>query len=247
MVMVLSDRNRGFSGGNNLCLRPALETNHYDYFLLANSDIEFTEESLGILMNDAASDSSKGIWGCSIVYGDTPQKVQCAGGWKYNPLLTTVKPVLEGTEVTRLVDAPPQQMDYVYGACMLVRSEVFLTCGVLNEDLFLYYEEIDLCLRARQKGFDLGWSRGAIVRHAHAYTTQKLKQSLREYHEMWGVLTITGKHYPYLLPWVLLIRCTAKTVLLAGRGRFGLIPWIYRASADYLWGCTEKDTERVNT
>jgi GT2 family glycosyltransferase len=57
------------------------------------------------------------------------------------------------------------RVDWVSGACMLVRREVFDAVGLLDPEYFLYYEEVDLCLRAARAGWECWYEPRARVMH----------------------------------------------------------------------------------
>ncbi len=59
----------------------------------------------------------------------------------------------------------PQLVDWVSGACMIVRHEVFRTIGLLDEGYFLYFEELDFCLRARRQGWPCWYVPQSRVMH----------------------------------------------------------------------------------
>jgi GT2 family glycosyltransferase len=59
----------------------------------------------------------------------------------------------------------PCQVDWVSGACLLVRREVFEAVGLLDEGFFMYYEEVDLCRRARRAGWPCWYVPEAHVVH----------------------------------------------------------------------------------
>ena len=62
-------------------------------------------------------------------------------------------------------------MNYVVGASMLVSGDFFERFGRMREDYFLYCEEAEWCLRARDQGARLGYDETAVVLHAHGTST----------------------------------------------------------------------------
>ena len=100
-------------------------------------------------------------------------------------------------------------LDYIYGASLFVRAEVFTRCGLLNEDYFLFYEEIDFCTRAKRAGFGISWCRDSIVFHKGSQTVGRVdsgdrgKIAFANYHENLSTLIFSKKFYPtfYRLSW----------------------------------------------
>jgi len=67
----------------------------------------------------------------------------------------------------------PIKVDILYGACILVRAEVFKEIGSFDENFFMYSEEIDLCERIRKSGWELHWIPDAQVTHFGAVSTRQ--------------------------------------------------------------------------
>ncbi|WP_421902065.1 glycosyltransferase family 2 protein [Maridesulfovibrio sp.] len=232
-VLVINGSNKGYAAGNNVALRLMSEHADFDYYLVLNSDVVVEQDSLYYLLKDATEKSDYSIFGGTIVFADSPDTIQCAGGWRYNPILSRVKPCFGGRNINEVGSGVDPRMDYIYGACMLVRAEVFRKCGFFNEDLFLYFEEIDFCLRARRKGFNLKWSQEAVIHHRHGHTVSKISEAQREYYEMWGVLTITGKYNPFCFLFVVPLRLVVKSFLFIARGKASMIGPLFRSCYDY--------------
>ena len=85
-------------------------------------------------------------------------------------------------------------MDWVSGASFFVRSEVIEQIGLLDETYFMYYEETDFCLRAKQAGWERWYVPGAVVRHEHKAETDKRWLTRRTLWHWAGVLRFVRKH-----------------------------------------------------
>ena len=66
---------------------------------------------------------------------------------------------------THLHSLPKITPDYYSGVCLLVKTDVFIKNGVLDDKYFLYYEDADFCLRAKKNGFKLGFSPESSIYH----------------------------------------------------------------------------------
>lgn len=142
-----NDENQGFTGGNNPGIEHALDLDA-SFILLLNNDTEvsptFLEELVG-----AAKDlpDSAGIIGPKIhTYGS---EELWAAGAEMNEL-TGASRHRSGDE-TQYEER--EKVDYVVGAAILARAEVFEEIGLLDDDFFIYYEEAELCYRARANGW----------------------------------------------------------------------------------------------
>ncbi len=152
--------NAGFSAGNNAGLRPLLASPEPPaWYLLLNPDTYVHPGALRTLLEAGAADSGIGIVGSRLEDPDgTPQP----STFRFHRALTEFERTLGLGLVSRVlapwttVMAPPataSRVDWVSGASMLVRREVFEAIGLLDEGYFLYYEEVDLCLRSARAGW----------------------------------------------------------------------------------------------
>ena len=144
--LIRSDHNRGFAGGANLGILRALEGNAA-YVWLLNNDTEVEPETLSALVATAETDPRVGVVG-----GVLPE---AWGGGRIDPW----------TGVSKPATGPRDRLDYITGACMLVRRAVFDEVGLFDESYFFYYEDADLCLRARAAGWRLAVAPDARVAH----------------------------------------------------------------------------------
>ncbi len=236
LAIVANDTNAGFAGGNNAALRTAVTQESITHAWLINNDAWLTSDALTPLLNVAAQDSNTGIVGSTIVGGDGA--VQCFGGFRYSPALTTIRPIGRGC---RLDSRPSEasvsaQLDYVAGASMLISMRLLREVGVLNELFFLYCEELDLAKRAREAGYALRWASDSVVNHDAGATVRSRGvhgQGSRQaaYHENLSALRYTRLHHPLLLPIAWAARLTFKSLSITKRRawhEFGALAAAYR-------------------
>lgn len=244
-VFIQNKDNGGFARGNNPGIRYALACDA-DFIWLLNNDTTVDSAALTYLLSSARK-NRVGISGSTVVYADDRNTIQCAGGCTYNPATTIFKEVFAGEPLSRAITESGQPpLDYIYGASLFVRADVFEKCGLLNEEYFLFYEEIDFCMRAKQKGFLLHWCRQAIVYHRGSYTVgradsgDKRKIAFANYHENLSTLIFSRKFYPFLLPFILVFRFFGKLAVLAKRGEWYLLEPLFTAYRDFFIGQTLK-------
>lgn len=151
-----SNVNRGYSGGNNIGIKYALE-NNADYIWILNNDIEVGKDSLAKLVEAGASDPKAGILGPILDEGN--RKV---GGGK----IKWLKPEL------RHFRSEPQGLDYeleddeyLPGAAWLIKAEVIGKIGLLDERYFLYFEDAEYSRRTHRAGYKLKIAAQALVHH----------------------------------------------------------------------------------
>jgi GT2 family glycosyltransferase len=141
--------NRGYSAGNNEGIKYAL-VQEVDYILIVNNDTEVVNKRfLYPLVEEMMQNRSTGIIGPKVLNpGEHVQKTIL-----HTPTLTNYfcrKYIRKNSDTEYDV---AHEVEAVSGVCWLVRSEIFLNIGLLDEDYFMYGEEQDYCYRVRQVGW----------------------------------------------------------------------------------------------
>lgn len=150
-TLIETGGNLGYVGGNNLGLEyaKAIEAN---YALLLNNDTEVASDFLRILVNAAEAESAVGIAGPTIYYHEQPDVIWSAGGAiDWNRGSTWMVGLNERDEGQ--FGTGPRPVDFITGCAMLVRRAVLERAGLLDERFFMYYEEIEWCVRVAGAGF----------------------------------------------------------------------------------------------
>lgn len=158
--IIASDRNGGFAYGNNLAIRPALASSHPpDYILLLNPDTVVRPTAMKILVDFMNEHPQVGIAGSRLEEPDgTPQH----SAFRFHNIFGEFDLGLRLGIVTKILNrwiiAPPVsdnacKTDWLAGASMIIRREVFEAIGLMDEEYFMYYEEVDFCLQAKKAGW----------------------------------------------------------------------------------------------
>ncbi len=176
--LVASPRNGGFAAGNNVALRRLLASPRPpDHVLLLNPDTLVHPGALGAMLAFIEARPEVGIVGCRLEFPDgTPQY----SAFNFPTVLSEIERGFRMGPVTRalrahMVAPPPRNephpADWVSGAAMLVRREVFDQVGLMDEGYFLYFEETDFCLQAHRAGFACWYLPAARVVHLEGQST----------------------------------------------------------------------------
>lgn len=167
--VVRAGGNIGFGRGCNLGAEHA-ET---DILLFLNPDALLSASSLRAFIDAGPSDGSRAIWGPEIRDGNgrlpslkTPGKFGLEF-CRYYLDIPKLSADLEKVEAT-------QPVLYISGACLAIGSELFEEIGGFCDDIFLYSEDLELCLRARDAGADVYLCKGVTVSHAGGKSSAKL-------------------------------------------------------------------------
>lgn len=201
--IIESDKNLGFTGGNNLGLREAKSK----YVLLLNSDTEVLDNSLDNLI-DFMDRSDYGISSCKLTDGEG--NFQPNAGELPAPLpiflwlsglddiLRKIIPLSSSyQERDKKYYTDEREVGWVSGAAMMVKNQVFQKIGYLDENIFMYGEDVEYCLRAKRSGFKIGWTKMAEIIHYGGKSSNH-----PQYHqwtgEFRGLLYIYQKYYGFL-------------------------------------------------
>jgi hypothetical protein len=153
--------NGGFAYGNNAIIRAALQShNSPPYVLLLNPDTVVRPGAIQALIEFMDSHPNVGIAGSRLEDPDgTPQR----SAFRFHTLFSEIDSGLKLGIVSKLLDrwvvAPPvsdkmHRTDWVAGASMIIRREVFESIGLMDEAYFMYYEEMDFCLQAYRANWE---------------------------------------------------------------------------------------------
>ncbi len=158
--LIRSPHNGGFSAGNNLAIEQALQRDPQPkYILLLNPDTLVRPGAIGALIEFMEQHPDVGIAGSRLENEDGSVQVSA---FRFPSICSELERGLRLGFVTRLLKdrivSPPAQdrdhpIDWVAGASMIIRREVFGAVGLLDAGYFMYFEEVDFCLRAKRAGW----------------------------------------------------------------------------------------------
>jgi GT2 family glycosyltransferase len=144
--------NRGFAGGHNVAIREAL-ANKADYVLLFNSDAVADSTCLTALLDAAEAAPTAAFLGPLIVRASDVDRLESAG--QSFDTRTGRHRELDRGRLAASVNPTPHHVDAVSGCALLARASALRSIGLLDEQLFAYFEDMDWCLRARHAGFSV--------------------------------------------------------------------------------------------
>jgi len=214
--LICNDTNLGFAGGNNVGIKYALE-HGADYIMLLNNDAIAAPDFLDELVKAAESNSSYGILG-SRIYRYGTNEIVFDGG-KINFWLNRG----EHSDY-KLTAISNTLVEYITGAAMLIKREVIAKIGLMREEYFLYYEDVDWCIRARRAGYQCVLVPSSKVWHKVSATNKEGSPSYIYYHTRNALMlarfngNILQKATAYILGvWILLKQAMKFFVMPAKR------------------------------
>jgi GT2 family glycosyltransferase len=155
--LIRNDDNRGFAAANNIAIRRATGRQ----VLLLNPDTEIQPDTLQRMVRFMDAHNTVGICGPKIFFPDG--RFQSCG-YRFPTLLAEIRQSRNIGKLLRSVVGPeepaevkdvPFEADWVDGACLMIRRNVIAQVGDLDEQYFLYAEELDWCFRVRKAGWTI--------------------------------------------------------------------------------------------
>jgi hypothetical protein len=218
--------NLGFAGGNNFGIRYAIE-NGADYIMLLNNDTYVEKNLVKELLCTFQVESNVGIIAPKIYFAkgfefhknnykaaDLGKVFWYAGGimdWKNVIGRHRGVDEVDNGQYEKIEDT-----DFATGCCFFTSVEVLQKVGFLDERLFLYYEENDLCQRVKKYGYRILYVPKAILWHKNAQSTGGSGSALQDYfitrNRLWF-----GMKYASLRARIALIRESIKLLMFGRR------------------------------
>ncbi|MBP9500995.1 MAG: glycosyltransferase family 2 protein [Candidatus Promineofilum sp.] len=153
--------NLGFAGGYNAGLRHGMESDSC-YFLLLNNDTLLEPDALTQQVAEIEQSADVGLVTAKIYYAAEPRRIWTVGA-NFNIFLD-LKDGGAGQTDAGQWDSP-RDIDFAPFCAMLIRREVIEQAGLLDEEFFLYYEDMDYCRRAKAAGWRIRLCPSARVLH----------------------------------------------------------------------------------
>jgi N-acetylglucosaminyl-diphospho-decaprenol L-rhamnosyltransferase len=168
--LIASDSNLGFTKGNNV----GVAESRGRYILLLNPDAEVTKDALGTMVSYMDAHGDVGALGPKVLFPDGRTQ---SSRRRFPTMLTAF---LESTILQQwfshnrvlshyyMLDRnedEEQDVDWVIGACLLIRRQAWEQVGPLDEGFFMYSEELDWCQRAKRAGWRVAYLPSAAVTH----------------------------------------------------------------------------------
>lgn len=184
--------NRGFTGGNNIVIRQALASEDPpEHVLLLNADTLVQDGSFEELVAFMDRTPRAGIAGSLLVYPDgTPQQ----SPFRFQGIASEFDRGLRIGLLSRLFapwrgslskPSAPCRADWVSGASMILRASMLRQIGLLDEGLYTYYDDIDICLRARRAGWESWFVPASRIVHLEGASTGIEHRAVKRRPDYW--------------------------------------------------------------
>lgn len=176
--VIISKKNRGYAYGNNLGIRYSKG----EYIAIINPDVAVQEGIFEKMIRFLEDHPRAGMVGPKLIYPDKTVQASCRRFPK--PLtsiyrrtilshLPTAKKMLQKYLMEDWDHASQRSVDWLFGACLMIRKKVLDEIGLFDERFFLYFEDCDLCRRFWEKGYEVWYLADVIVVHYHKRLSAK--------------------------------------------------------------------------
>ncbi len=229
--LVRNDVNSGFASGMNLAIRELMKK-EVKWLWLLNNDIRISKHALKSLVS-IIKELQPGMYGTMIESESTG--LSEFGGMKFNTITTRYR-TISSSEAAQM--NTPGGEYYINGASMLIHRQVIDRIGYLDQDYFLYFEELDYAHRLHKDGYQQSVLEKIEVTHggAGSSTGNFELEVMKVYNETFSMLRYYWQHLKLMLPWLLLIRMPTRILLLLFSPRYRLAPAVISGISDFFHG-----------
>ncbi len=203
--VIRSESNLGFTGGNNLGITYAAEHHDPDYICLLNNDTTVDPAFLAQLHQSLENKETGGLVSPKIYFAsgheyhqeaysktEKGQVIWYGGGCIDWPNLIAFHQGVD--EVDRGHLDQTRSTDFCTGCCLLISREVLETVGLMDDKFFLYYEDADLSIRARKKGFNVLYCPAAKIWHHNGGSSGGAGSPLHIYYQTRNRVFLALRH-----------------------------------------------------
>jgi len=206
ITFVANEKNLGYGGGMNALVASLTEI--YDWYLVCNPDIRFSPGSIDELLAADARHPSAGLFGPrlrgedGLVYPSARAFPSIRTGIGHALLAN----IWAGNPWTRkyhrsggAAQNTDTEVDWLSGACLLVRPEAFHAVDGFDEGYFMYFEDVDLGWRLSKLGYTAMYIPSAEIVHSGAHSTSRQASFMRTVHHQSAARYLTRKYSAWYL------------------------------------------------
>ncbi len=211
VICIQNGKNLGFAAGNN----PGIRRAKGRYILLLNSDTEVDADTFAKMLSYMDKNENVGASTCKVMLPTGDIDPSCHRGFPTPWASITYLLKLEKLFPTSVLFGQYHQgykglttiheVDCIVGAFFMVRANVIKKVGLLDEDYFMYGEDIDWCYRIKKAGWKIMFSPQTSILHrkkqsGRSNSSKKRRTTTEVYFHRYNWLFYT-KHYKKIYPW----------------------------------------------
>jgi len=229
LIYIRSAINLGFAGGNNLGIKAATG----EYLLLLNNDTEIPGKLLETMVSEFEQHPEIGILSPLILYHEKPEMIQYAGFTRMNYLTCRNEGIGSMAQDQGQYNSDSRETGYCHGAAMMCRKADLKEVGLMAENYFLYYEELDWCEQFKKAGKKIWFTGKTRIYHKESMSVgkeSKIKTYFMTRNRMLFIRRNTSWATTLLFSiYYLFIACPKQILVYWRKGRKDLIKWVIKA------------------
>lgn len=198
--VIANDENIGFAAANNLALRRAAGR----FLVLLNPDTVVQEDTFTALLDFMQRHPATGMAGCKVLNPDGTLQLACRRSfptpWVAFTKLSGLSSLFPRSRwfgrynLSYLPEDEICEVEAISGSFMVVRREALAQVGLLDEDFFMYGEDLDWCYRIRSAGWKIHYFPGTQIVHFKGESSRRSSfDSLRLFYQSMGLFV--QKHF----------------------------------------------------
>lgn len=190
VVLIKSKKNLGFSGGNNLGIKYAMQHGS-SYVLLLNNDTVVENDFLDRLVEVAEKNENVGIVTGKILFYSDPNRVWFGGGEA-----NIEKAMVHHLEAGQIDKNSHEVRDitFVTGCLMLISKETILKVGMLDDSYFMYSEDVDYCCRIAKENLRMLYAPKSVIYHKVSVSTGGKNSPFSQYYRTRNDMIVIEKY-----------------------------------------------------
>lgn len=178
VVLLEAGANLGFSGGNNVGIRYA-QKHGAQHILLLNNDTLVAQDMLEKLVDASRRHEDQAVITAKILYAAQPEVIWYAGGRFDGRTGRTEHTGIHETDAGQY--GREREVSFISGCCMLIPAEVLDNVGPMEEEYFLYCEDLDYCCRIARAGYPMVYEPSAVLYHKVSASTGQASDTVTYY------------------------------------------------------------------
>jgi GT2 family glycosyltransferase len=235
LIYIQSVANLGFAGGNNLGAKAATG----EFLLFLNNDTEISQNLIDVLVDELKQNPSIGLISPLILYFDDPDIIQYAGYTAMNYLTCRNSGIGVMDKNIGQYNNVSRETGYCHGAAMMCSRKDLERIGMMEEQFFLYYEELDWCEKFIKAGKKIWFTGKTKVYHKESMSVGKAS-SIKTYfmtrNRMLFIRRNTGFVNTFFFSfYYVLIACSRQVLEYLVNGRTDLVKYVFKGLA---WNLT---------
>ena len=188
--VIYNDRNSGFSGGNNIGIQYAVKEGA-ELVLLLNNDTTVEPDFLNVLIEQYDKNREAGAFGGRICFYDNKEMIWYGGGF-FDPKDGWGRHEKNG-EICSGRTGVVREITFITGCLMLIPVRTIEMIGLLDDSLFLYFEDVDYCCRIMKAGMKMLYCEDAVIYHK-VYGSTSGSSNIRYYYFLRNIPVIIKRY-----------------------------------------------------